>query len=84
MEAAQWLWVRRDAGTAYGPIRWPVEVFDFFLGGRKKLIVIATAASWLTLAILGRRSPELAWDEQLGQFIGFLGIAFTCACRYSP
>jgi len=51
-----------------------------FLDDFRRDIVIAVAATWLTLATVGRWNPERAWDDRLGRLIGALWLIFyLCA-----
>ncbi|MFI5461058.1 MAG: hypothetical protein ACHRXM_37095 [Isosphaerales bacterium] len=56
--------------------RWTVAIINYLLDDFRRDIVIAVAATWLTLAMVGRWNPERAWDDRLGRFIGALWMIF--------
>jgi hypothetical protein len=49
---------------------------DYLRDDLRREAVIAVAATWLALAIVGRWKPEKAWDDRIGRFIGVLWIVF--------
>jgi hypothetical protein len=67
------------AGFFYA-IRPTVEVMNDLRDDIRRDVVVAVAATWLTLAIVGRWRPERAWDDRLGRSLGVVWIVFyLCA-----
>jgi hypothetical protein len=56
--------------------RWTVETMNYLRDDLRRDAAVAVAATWLTLALVGRWNPERAWDDRLGRFLGALWMIF--------
>jgi hypothetical protein len=79
--AAQALIHHAFSGQAsFYAIRPTVEVMNYLRDGIRRDVAVAVAATWITLAIVGRWRPERTWDDRLGRSLGVVWIVFyLCA-----
>ncbi len=56
---------------------WSTGALEDLYEGFRFAAILGIAASWITLAIVGRWRPERAWDDRLGRFIGVVWFLFV-------
>jgi hypothetical protein len=66
--------------AAFYFMRPTVEVMNYLRDGIRRDVAVAVAATWISLAIVGRWHPECAWDDRLGRALGVVWLLFyLCA-----